>query len=128
MSRQLLIVVALALLSAACASRQGGNRTDAEQPADIIIEAVNDNYYDARVHAIYAGGRRRSLGTIPGNGGRTQISLGWEPRALVFHVSFIIDGAAYASYPVDVTPGQHVMLRLPPNIRESGHFRRLSGS
>jgi hypothetical protein len=120
--------VVLALAGAGCASRQSGDRTTPEQPADIVIEAVNDNYYDARVHAIYTGGTRRSLGTIAGNGGRTQLALGWEPRALVFYISFVIDGAAYASYPVDVTPGQHLVLRLPPNIRESGYFRRLSRS
>lgn len=128
MSRQLITLLALAVVMPACVLRRSGARTDAEQPADIVIEAINDNFYDARVHAVYNGGTRRSLGTIAGNGGRTELALGWEPRALLFHVSFIIDGAAYASYPMDVTPGQHVVLRLPPNIRESGYFRPLSRS
>jgi hypothetical protein len=126
MIRQFVSSAMLALLCVACAGRQRSGAPT--QPERIFIEAINDNYYDARVHVLYTGGQRRSLGTIAGNGGRAQMALGWEPRALVFEVSFIISGAAYASYPLEVAPGQHVVLRLPPNIQESGLFRRLSRS
>jgi hypothetical protein len=127
MTRQRFVGLALVLLAPGCASRPHANEA-AAQPERIYIEAFNDNFYDARVHAVYSGGSRRSLGTIAGNGGRAQLTLGWEARPLVFEVSFIIDGAAYVSYPVDVTPGQYVVVRLPPNMQGSGLFRRVSRS
>jgi hypothetical protein len=127
MTRQLIVAAALALLGTGCASGRNADQA-AAQPERIFIEAFNDNFYDARVHAVYSGGSRRSLGTIAGNGGRAQLTLGWEARPLVFEVSFIIDGASYVSYPVDVTPGQSVVVRLPPNMQASGLFRRVSRS
>ena len=126
-ARVITAVVCLVMAGAGCA-KPGGGATAEPAPERIFIEAFNDHYYDARVHAVYTGGQRRSLGTIAGNGGRAQLALGWEPRALVFEVSFIIDGAAYVSHPMDVNPGQHVVVRLPPNIQESGFFRRVSRS
>ena len=114
----------LLILVAACAGRQ--ERDDAAAPENVVIEAFNDHFYDARVHAVYTGGQRRSLGTIPGNGGSTRTVLAWEPHALVFEVSFIISGAEYASLPVEVSPGEHVEIRLPPNIDQSGFFRRVT--
>ena len=129
MSRHLIPVVTLALFGAACAGR--GDHDAATLPAvpdSIFVAASNENFYDARVHAVFAGGQRRSLGTIAGNGGRTQMALGWEPRALTFEISFVISGAAYVSYPVDVSRGQHIEVRLPPNIEQSGFFRRISRS
>ncbi|HSK21371.1 MAG TPA: hypothetical protein VK912_19600 [Longimicrobiales bacterium] len=114
----------LLILSAACAGRQ--ERDGAAAPEDVVIEAFNDHFYDARVHAVYTGGQRRSLGTIPGNGGTTRTALAWEPHALVFEVSFIISGAEYVSLPVEVSPGEHVEVRLPPNIDQSGFFRRVT--
>lgn len=115
---------ALLILIAGCASRQ--ERDDAAVAENIVIEAFNDHFYDARVHAVYTGGQRRSLGTVPGNGGSTRTALAWEPHALVFEVSFIISGAEYVSLPVEVTPGEHFELRLPPNIDQSGFFRRVT--
>jgi hypothetical protein len=118
---------ALALSSAACASRYDSDRSDEPAlPDSIYVEAHNENFYDARVHAIFTGGQRRSLGTIPGNGGHSRTALPWEPRSLVFEVVFIIDGAAYESYPVDVARSQSIALRLTPNMSQSGYFRRVS--
>jgi len=127
MSRQLIGIVALAILAgAACA---GGREMDRAAPAtsdSIYIETLNENFYEARIHAVYKGGQRRSLGTIAGNGGRARIGIPWEPRALTFEVLFVISGSAYVSYPVDVSRGEAIELRLPPNIDESGFFRRVS--
>lgn len=128
MSRQLPTAFALALLVAGCASRYD---TDDAYPAEadnIYIETLNENFYDARVHAVYTGGQRRSLGTIAGNGGRSSATLAWEPHALVFEVSFIISGASYLSHPIEVSRGEHIEVRLPANIDQSGFFRRVRRS
>jgi hypothetical protein len=116
----------LALLCAACASRYDSDDARASEPETIVVDAYNENFYDARVHAVFTGGQRRSLGTVAGNGGRTQTTLAWEPHALVFEISFLISGAEYVSHPLEVSRGEHVELRLPPNIDESGFFRRVS--
>lgn len=118
--------VVLALLCAACASRYDTEDAEPREPEIIVVEAYNENFYDARVHAVFAGGQRRSLGTIAGNGGRTQTTLAWEPHALVFEISFLISGAEYVSHPLEVSRGEHVELRLPSNIEDSGFFRRVS--
>ena len=95
------------------------------QADSIVVNVLNENYYDARIHAIYDGGQRRSLGTIAGNGGQMRVALGWEPRALLFEVSLVTDGSTYVSDPVDVPAGQSIDIRVPSNIRESGFFRRV---
>jgi hypothetical protein len=53
------------------------------------------------------------------------MALAWEPRALVFDVLLVTDGATYVSHPVDVAPGESVEVRVPSNISESGFFRRV---
>jgi hypothetical protein len=126
MSSQLFTAVAITFLGAACAGR--AERVGDDVPAvpdSVIVEAFNDHFYEARIHAVYAGGQRRSLGTIAGNGGHTKMAIAWQPRALSFEVAFIIDGAEYVSHTVDVSPGELVEVRLPPNINESGFFRRV---
>ena len=121
-------LLAAALLGAGCA----GQRTidtvmpEAESPADsIYVETFNDNFYEARVHAIWGGGMRRPMGTIPGNGGHSEVALPWEPRELVFEISFIVGGTTYVTHPIDAIRGEHLELRLPPNIDASGFFRRV---
>jgi hypothetical protein len=39
----------------------------------------------------------------------------------------VISGAAYVTHPIDVTRGESLELRLPPNIDASGFFRRVVG-
>lgn len=126
MARPFITAVAIAITAASCAGRQNGD--GAAQPADtdsIFIDAVNEHFYDARIHAVYTGGQRRSLGTVAGNGGSTRTAIAWEPHSLVFEISFIISEASYVSQPVDVSRGQNIELRLPPNIDQSGFFRRV---
>jgi hypothetical protein len=124
-----LIVVTLALVGSACARGTEADRAARPAPVDsIYVETLNDNFYEARIHAVYKGGQRRSLGTIAGNGGRARIAIPWEPRALTFQVMFIISGKAYVSYPIDVSRGESIEVRLPPNIDESAFFRRVSRS
>lgn len=127
MSRQIMTAAALALVAIACARSPSGAKGGAvaARRDSIAVDVVNENYFEARIHALYEGGQRRSLGTIAGNGGRSRMSLAWEPRSLVFEILFVIDGAAYVSLPVDVAPGESIEVRVPSNISESGFFRRL---
>jgi hypothetical protein len=131
MSRQLLpaaaLALALAINGAACTNRYDTPQ-DAEPaaPDSLYVAAYNENFYDARVHAVFGSGQRRSLGTIAGNGGQSRTAIPWEPRPLIFEIVFIIDGSAYVSQPVDVGRNETIELRLPPNMSQSGYFRRVS--
>lgn len=127
MHAQVISAVALALWCAGCAMLPGSARSGGgpARPDSIFVDVVNENYFATRIHAVYAGGQRRSLGTIDGNGGRTSVALVWEPRALVFDVLLVTDGAVYMSLPVDVAPGESIELRVPANIGASGFFRRV---
>jgi hypothetical protein len=119
-------VIALAL-GAACAGRSDVQTgTPAGAGDSVRVETTNDYFYDARVHAVYGGGSRRALGTIPGNGGHSEVAIPWEPRDLVFEIAFVIGGASYVTHPMNVTRGESIELRLPPNIDASGFFRRVS--
>lgn len=125
MFRAIIASVALAL-GTACALPGTSSGAPGHSPPDsIVVDVLNENYYAARIHAVHTGGQRRSLGTIPGNGGRARLALAWEPRALVFEVLLVTLGAAYVSYPVDVAPGESIDVRVPSNINESGFFRRV---
>lgn len=77
MSRQIMTGVAVVCVVVACARLPGvpkGDRAAVQaQPDSILVDVLNENYYDARIHAVYAGGQRRSLGTIAGNGGRVRV-------------------------------------------------------
>lgn len=129
MHRQIILAIALALSCVGCTLLPGRSRGDPvggqARPDSVYVDVVNENYFATRIHAVYSGGQRRSLGTIDGNGGRTMIALVWEPRTLAFEVLLITDGAAYMSLPVDVAPGESIVLRVPANIGASGFFRRI---
>lgn len=120
MSRKLLVPLALLLLAAACTTMRG-----APQGETFHVEVLNDNFYAARVHAVWSGANRRPLGTIDGNGGRSKAVLGWEPRTLAFEVQLVTEGSSWISQPVDVSPNDSIELRIPSNLRESGFFHRV---
>lgn len=124
------VVSALALLAAGAACARGTGdvahqATAGEPPDSVYVEVVNDHFYDARVHAVYDGGARHSLGTIPGNGNHAELVIPWQPRPLVFEITFVISNAAYLTYPIDVARGEALEIRLPSNIHLSGFFRRV---
>lgn len=128
MSIKSTMLLILALSMAACSWMRGTDDPYSEGGSDsVYIDAVNDHYYDARIHAVYTGGQRRSLGTVAGNGGEVERAIRWEPHALVFEIEFVVSGAMYATHPLDVSRGEQIELRLPPNIEQSGFFRRVSG-
>ena len=119
----------LAVLGVACARAPKDVRLEPAAPeaapAGIAVEVVNDNYYDARIHVIYEGGMRRSLGTISGNGHRAKVEIPWQPRALVVEVTLIIGGGVYRSDRIHVSPGDVLDVRVPANLESSGFFRRV---
>jgi hypothetical protein len=126
MSSRPALALTLTLFALGCAGQAVEPGASPAGADSIVVEAINENYYDARIHAVYDGGQRHPLGTIAGNGGHAEVALGWEPRSLVFEISFVIGGAAYESLPLDVARGDRVEVRVPPNIESSGFFRRVS--
>lgn len=118
-------LIPLVIVLGGCA----GLRSEAPEPGlspdSVYIQAVNDHFYDARIHAVYAGGQRRSLGTVHGNGGEAQLTIPWEPRALTFQIMFVVSGQTYLSLAMDVNRNERLELRIPPNIESSGFFRRI---
>ena len=127
MFRRISFEIAAVWIGAACSILPGGSRAGrVGVPRDsVFVFAVNENYYDARIHAVYEGGRRHSVGTIAGNGGRTVIGLPWEPRAVEFSVFLITAGTTYRTHPFDLAAGDSIELRVPLNISVSGLFRRV---
>lgn len=119
-----LLALALAVVVAACSARHDDSSGTAAEER-VVVATFNDHFYDARIHAVYGGGKRQTLGTIAGNGGKSEVEIGWEPSGLVFHIDFIISNEEYVTWPIDVNRGQHIELRLPPNIGASGYFRRV---
>jgi hypothetical protein len=119
----------LAMLAAVALTACAGLRSEAPEPGtrpdSVYIEAINDHFYEARIHAIYAGGQRQTLGTVPGNGGHARLTMPWEPRALTFQIMFVVSNATYQSVSIDVNRNERIELRVPPNIDASGFFRRI---
>ena len=118
----------LAVIGVACARAEDARvpPTTPETAADhVFVGVINDNYYDARVHVIYEGGMRRSLGTIGGNGRQALVAIPWQPGALVVEVTMVIRGGLYRSDRIHVSPGDVLEVRVPANIESSGFFRRV---
>lgn len=120
-------LLALVVVLGGCAGIRSEAPEPGTRPDSVYIDAVNDHFYDARIHAVYAGGQRQSLGTVPGNGGTAQLTIPWEPRALTFRIMFVVSGQTYLSLAVDVNRNERMELRIPPNIDASGFFRRIGG-
>jgi hypothetical protein len=118
----------LALLGAACARPQAARVQPSAgdvTPDSVFVEVVNDNYYDARIHLIYDGGMRHSLGTIGGNWRQAGVAIPWQPRALFVDVTLIIGGGVYRSDRIHVSPGDVLEIRVPADLESSGFFRRV---
>ena len=91
----------------------------------MFVEVINDNYYDARLYALYAGGARYPLGTVGGNLSQAQVAIPWTPRPLVVELFLVIGGGHYVSDVLSPQPGEVLQVRLPPNLDASGFFRRV---
>jgi len=123
----LLITVGVVLCGAACHRARAIAVQPGTEPVDdsVFVEVVNDNYYDVRVHVIYQGGARHSVGTITGNSRHAAVAIPWQPRALVIEIALIVGTGVYQSAALDVTAGDVVEVRIPPNLDVSAFFRRV---
>jgi hypothetical protein len=114
-------------LAAAC----GGGTAEVDQDllprlADTVyVEVINETMYEARVHAVYRGGSRYTLGTIDANKTVTGLEIPWQPRQLSFAIDLVIAPGAFRSDEVTVAREDLVELRIPANIQTSGFFVRV---
>lgn len=122
-----LITAGVVLGGAACQRRSAVQVQPSKEPVSdsVFVEVVNDNYYDARVHVIYQGGARHSIGTIVGNTRHDPVAIPWQPRALVIEIALIVGSGVYRSDGLDVAAGDVVAVRIPPNLDVSAFFRRV---
>ena len=119
---------ALVALAAACIRGRAVDVQHAatpDAPDSVFVEIINDNYYDARLYALYASGARYPLGTVGGNLRQARVAIPWTPRPLVVELLLVVGGGHYVSAAVSPQPGEAVQVRLPPNLDASGFFRRV---
>jgi hypothetical protein len=132
MGRQVVMLTTLAtavLVAAACggAREVQVRRAVAPTVADsIYVQLANDHFNDARVYALYEGGARYPLGLVIGKGSVQEAALLWQPRPLVFEISFIAEDGVYLTEELMLEPGDLIQLNIPPNISSSAFFRRVS--
>jgi len=124
------VLIALVALTLAAACSRGDKAlvvvdTAPAVPDSVTVEIVNDNYYDARVYAVYAGGAKHPLGTIPSYKTESGMRIPWLPRPLRFEVHLVTGFETYVSLEIDVFSGDYVQLRLPANFEVSDSFRRI---
>ena len=118
------------LLMLACARSRAAPGLNGPEPASedvdsVFVEVLNDNYYDARVHVIYEGGTRHSLGTIASNARGPTTPVPWLPRPLFIEVTLVVGGGVYRSQAIDVVQGEVLQIRVPADLETSGFFRRV---
>lgn len=123
----LFIIAGAVLCGAACHRGRAVHVQPSKYPIgdSIFVEVINDNYYDARVHVIYQGGARHTVGTVTGNARQAAVAIPWQPRALVIEIALIVGTGVYQSIALDVTAGDVVEVRIPPNLDVSAFFRRV---
>jgi len=65
----MVVTAGIVLCGAACHRARAVDVQPSKDPVDdsVFIEVINNNYYDVRVHIIYQGGMRHSVGTIGGS-------------------------------------------------------------
>jgi hypothetical protein len=124
------VLIALVVLPLAVACSRGDKAVVvvAAEPAladSVTVEVVNDNYYDARVYAVYVGGTKHPLGTVRSYNSESDLRIPWQPRPLVFEVHLVTGFQKYASHQIDVFSGDYVQLRLPANFEVSDSFRKI---
>ena len=93
----------------------------------VEVQVVNENFYSARIRAIYEGGGRFIIGTVESHNRRDIFVIPWQPKMLQFEIDLIIGPGNYLSQRVQVYPGDIVQLTLPHDLEQSGFFRRTRG-
>ncbi len=118
----------LAISGLACGGAGSGSIVRQPGPVDfdgVMLDVINDNYYDARIYAVYGGGERHALGSVSANQTVEGLTFPWRARPLAFEVHLVVGMQRYVSHEIDVDQGEHLQLRLPPNLSTSGSFRRI---
>jgi hypothetical protein len=93
-------------------------------PDSLYVHIRNDHFSDARIHAVYLGGARYSLGGVVGKSVGELTTVVWRPRPLVFEIRLIGPSEVYLSDELLPAPGDVIGLTIPPNIRSSAFFHR----
>jgi len=120
------LVITIAAAAACGGAREIEVRHAAVPEVDdsVYVQVSNDQFYDARVYVLYEGGARYSLGLITGHMKSAVTPVLWQPRPMLFEISFIAREGLYYSEEVVVDPGDMVFVSIPPNIGSSAFFRR----
>ena len=108
-----LLVVALALGAAGCASRGRPIESSASQNIQVTIE--NQNFKDAVVYAIWGAGPRDRLGLVTGNTTQTVTTRMRGTTDLRIEVDFIA-GDDVLTQSMGVFQGDHIHVVIPPGI------------
>jgi len=91
-------------------------------PDSVYVRVRNDHFNDVRVYALYEGGARYSVGFVVGKSSGPLTGILWQPRALVFEISFVGPEEVYLSDDLVPAPGDVIQLTIPPNIASSAYF------
>ena len=121
------VVTATVVTVAACAGKRDVNVRRGAVPYmgdSVYVELVNEHFNDARVHAIYDGGHRYTLGLVVGHSKAPLAGIPWQPHPLVLEITFIAAGGPYYTEALLLDPGDVISVRIPPNIATSAFFRR----
>ncbi len=122
------VLLGCVLFAFACGRGGSAFTTNGSEPQlgdSVAVRVVNDNFYSARVRAIYEGGGRFIIGTVESHNGEDDFMIPWQPKPLQFEIDLIIGPGLYLSDRVHVVPGDLVELQLPVDLEQSGFFRRV---
>ncbi len=82
----------------------------------ISVNAVNNNFNEATIRAVYRGERR--LGIVPGNG-RASFTIPWPATNELRIRIDVLAGDRFTTNRVSVTPGETVYLTIENPLRRS---------
>ncbi len=117
-SRSGLILLAVVLLVGGCALKK---QRQSNQYPPIRVRIENQNFYDATVYLLWRGDRRR-LGVVGGNS-RVTFNSAWYGPAIQVEVN-LLAGQRFRSEEWSVSPGEQVIVEIPPNVNRIGLIRR----
>jgi hypothetical protein len=81
----------------------------------VQLDVENWNFYDATIYATPQGGARLRVGDVVGNGTRSFTIPLDAPNDVRFRIELLADGWC-ETYPIAVTPGDELGLRIVPDF------------
>jgi hypothetical protein len=114
--RLLVLALGIAVASASGCMHRTPEQVAADTPQPAFVRVDNQAFLDANIYVI-SGGQRQRLGTTTGVGSHTfQIPRGviFGPSQLSFLVDFIGSSRTPISDVISVSPGDTVILTIPP--------------